>query len=270
MRCPAFGGRVSIAEKAGVKELLGAKSDGSVGPVSAANCILKETLAPELRKELERTGCAFIPIPPDLVNYKRTQDITASANIDEGFAENVVLADIGAYAKRVAAGYAPLQELVKIPGLEVARYADPYAATIGNSVRYMALTPRGKALDVPGVENMFVASEKVGTNGVGEAIVIGVVAGYNAVRRAMGMDLLVLPRTTMLGDFIAYVNERWDTTEGLKSRFVSHSDPYFHRAKEMGLHTEDKSRVRSHIEESGLVNVFSSKITASSHKGSDQ
>ena len=49
MRCPAFGGRVSIAARAGVKELMGKKKDGSVGPTNAVFAILKESLAPVLR-----------------------------------------------------------------------------------------------------------------------------------------------------------------------------------------------------------------------------
>ena len=56
MRCPAFGDRVSIAKKAGVKELMGKKRDGSFGPITAAYFLLKESLAPDLRRELERIG----------------------------------------------------------------------------------------------------------------------------------------------------------------------------------------------------------------------
>lgn len=261
MRCPAFGDRVSIARKAGVKELMGKKLDGSIGPMSAAYALLKESLAPELRAELERTGYVVVPMPKELIDYKRTESITASGNIDEGFAENVVLIDNG-YAKRIAAGYTPLHELRKVPGLERARYADPYAGTIGNAVRFQALTPRGNALNVPSVDNLFVASEKLGINGVGEVTATGVVAGHNAVRKAASMDSLVLPGTTMLGAYIAYINEKWDTEEGLTRRFHLWTGPFFHRAKEIGLYTEDKDIVRSRIEKEGLVNVLARKIVS--------
>ncbi len=263
MRCPAFGDRVSIAGKAEVKELMGKKRDGSFGPISAAYSLLKESIAPELRKELERVGCVIIPLPPELINYKRTESITASGNIDKGFAENVVLLDIGgSYAKRQAGAYTPLDELRKVSGLERAIYGDPIAGTIGNAVRYMALTPRGDALNVPGVENLFVASEKLGVCGVAETMEAGVVAGHNAVRKAVGMNPLVLPRTTMLGDFIAHVNENWDTEEGLKTRFHTWSGAFFRRARETGLYTEDKAVIRSRIEKEGLVNVFSQNIVS--------
>lgn len=260
MRCPAFGDRVSIVQKAGVKELAGKKGDGSIGPMSAACTLLKETMAPELRKELETTGRAFIALPQELIHYKRTESITASVNIDAGFAENVVLADIGAYAKRIAAGYAPLHELRRVPGLENVRYIDPYAGTIGNAIRFMAVSPRDNALQVPGIENLFVASEKLGVSGIPTAIMTGVLAGHNSLRMAVGMTPLVVSRNTIFGDFFAYVNERWDKEEGLRKRFNTFHGPYLKRTEELGLYTEDKTILRSRIEENDLVNVFAKRL----------
>ncbi len=264
-RCPAFGGRVSIAAKAGVKELIGKRPNGSFGPMTAGCSLLKESIAPELRRELERTGHVSIPVPPQLINeeaYKRNESITMSANIAGGFAENIVLLDSGLYAKWIGNAYTPLDMVRKVPGFERARYADPYAATLGNAVRYMALTPRGDALDVPGVDNLFVASEKLGVVGVGEAIVGGVVAGHNAVRKAVGMDPLVLPKTTLIGYFLSYVNERWNTEKGLRFRanLQAREGPFFSQASELGLYTRDKDIRRSRIEEAGLMGVLSEKI----------
>jgi len=261
LRCPAFGDRVSIAQKAGVKELMGKRLDGSIGPMSAAYSLLKESLAPQLRDELERVGYVIVPMPKELINYKRTESITASGNIDKGFAENVVLLDNG-YAKRIAAGYTPLSELNKVPGLERARYADPYAGGIGNAIRFQALTPRDDTLSVPGIENLFVASEKLGVNGVPEVIITGVLAGHNAVRRAAGRVPLVLSKTTMMGAFIAFINERWNTEEGLTRRFCLWRGPFFQKAKEAGLYAEDKNVLRSRIEKEGLEDVFSRKIVS--------
>jgi hypothetical protein len=262
MRCPALGNRVSIAEKAGVKELVGKKRDGSLGPMTAAYSLVKETLDPELREELERKGVVWIPVPSEVVDYKRTESITASGNIDKGFAENICLVDIGAYAKRIAGGYTPLDELRRIPGLEQAMYADPMAGTLGNAIRYLAITPRSDALDVPGAENLFVAGEKLGINGIGECIATGIVAGQNAVRKVVGMNILVIPRTTMLGDFIAYVNERWDKEEGLRSRYHLYAEPYISRAEKTGLYTESKDVIDLRIDDRGLRNVLSRQIVS--------
>ncbi len=88
------------------------------------------------------------------------------------------------------------------------------------------------------------------------------VAGHNAVRKAVGMNPLVLPRTTMLGDFIAYMNENRDTEEGSRARFHTWIGAFFRRAKETGLYTEDGNIVRSRIEKEGLVNVFSQNIVS--------
>jgi hypothetical protein len=261
-RCPAFGDRVSIAAKAGVKEVKGKKPDGSLGPITAAFSLVKESLAPQLRQQLESVGIVCIPVPPELINYKRTENITASANIDSGFAENVVLVDIGAHAKRIAGGFTPLNELRKIPGLERAIFADPYAGTLGNGIRYMAITPRGNDLSVAGLSNLFVASEKLGVNGVGEVIATGVMAGHNAVRRALNMESLMLPCTTMLGSFIAYINQNWTKEEWLRSRFHIYEGPYFRLARDSGIFTEDKIAIKARIEEHGLEEILSRRIAS--------
>jgi hypothetical protein len=259
-RCPSFGDRVSIAARAGIKELIGKRRDGSLGAVTAAFSLIKDSLAPEVKDEMEREGIISIPLPKELIDYKRTENITASGNIDKGFAENIVLVDIGGYAKRIAGSYTPLEELRKVPGLEHALYADPYAGTIGNGIRYMAITPRGDALDVPGVENLFVASEKLGVNGVGEVTATGVLAGHNAARKAAGVQPLVLPGTTMLGGFIAYVNENWSKEEGLRSRFHLFTGPYLRAAQENGLYTEDRAVIRSRIVNNGLNNILAQRL----------
>ena len=38
--------------------------------------------------------------------------------------------------------YYPLEKLRKIPGLEYAKYIDPYAGSKGNSIRYLSVAPR--------------------------------------------------------------------------------------------------------------------------------
>jgi hypothetical protein len=261
MRCPAFGNRVSIAQKAGVKELKGKKPDGSIGPMTAAFTLVTETLAPELRKELQLKGFVGIPIPQNLINYKRNENITQSMNVNKGFAENMALAHIGGgYTKRVAGSFMALKELRKIPGLERAKYADPLAGTKGNSIRFMALTPRNEDSSVPGVDNLFVASEKMNVNGVIPTILTGVIAGHNAVRRAAKMPSLVLPSTTMCGDFMRYVYERWD--KELIRRFTPNGGPYLARAKENGLYTLDKDVVRLRVEKNGLVNILAKNIVS--------
>ncbi len=264
LRCPAFGGRVSIAEKTGIKELIGKKLDGSIGPTSSGCSFIKESIARELVRELERTGCIYVPVPPELVNdeaYKRNENVT-SGFVNKLFVENVVLLDNGLYAKRPAHGYTPLEEMRQVPGFERVVYAEPHAGSKGNSIRYMALTPRGDALDVPNVDNLFVASEKLGTVGLPESIVGGTVAGYNAVTKAVGMKPVILPKTMLLGDFLSYVNKRWNMEEHLRERFSFCVGTYFRRSSELGLHTQDQSVLYSRVKDSGLEGIFSKNIVA--------
>ena len=60
------------------------------------------------------------------------------------FIENVILLDTG-HAKLMTPFF-PLNNLRKIPGFENARYEDPYAGNIGNSMRYLAISPRDNHL----------------------------------------------------------------------------------------------------------------------------
>ena len=104
----------------------------------------------------------------------------------------------------------PLAALRKIPGFENARYEDPYAGGLGNSIRYVGMSPRNDALKVDGVENLFCAGEKAGLLvGHTEAIVTGTLAGCNAVRHIRGERPLMLPYTLAAGDAIGYVGSRW-------------------------------------------------------------
>ena len=48
LRCPTFGGRISIAEKAGIKEIVGTRQDGALGAMTGAFDIHKDSLDPAL------------------------------------------------------------------------------------------------------------------------------------------------------------------------------------------------------------------------------
>ena len=262
IRCPAFGGRVSMAARAGVKELKGLKKDGSVGATNAGFAILKESLAPDLREKIEREGWVSIPVPAEFIeeSYQRTRSVAPSSGDKPGYAENIILVNMGIYVMRIGVGYTPLEELRRTPGLEEAVFAEPYAGTMGSPVRFMSVTPRDDALKVPGVDNMLVASEKLGISGIGEVIVTGVVAGHNAVREAAGMPPLILPRTTILGDYIAYIVEGWQAEARLKTRPHVRDGAYLRRAEEMGLYTEDKGLIASRIRDNNLMNAFGKNL----------
>ena len=56
--------------------------------------------------------------------------------------------------------YYPLEKLRKIPGLEYAKYVDPYAGSKGNSIRYLSVAPRTNDMKVVGVDNLILCRRK--------------------------------------------------------------------------------------------------------------
>lgn len=260
LRCPTFGGRVSIAGKAGVTEKIGKKADGSYGAMSGSCKLFKESLNKNIVDELDAKGVAIVAIPEEL---KKGEGILATKACQQyalkEFADNIILLDTG-HAKLMTPYY-PLDLLHKVPGFENARFEDPYSGGIGNSMRFMALAPRDNALKVKGVSNLFCGGEKAGLLvGHTEAIVTGTLAGHNAVRWAAGKALLELPTELCIGDAISYVNEAMETEEGMGKKYTFSGSVYFDRMKKLGLYSIDVSEIAAKVEKAGLTGVFSKKI----------
>ena len=256
LRCPTFGGRVSIASKIGIEEKMGKKADGSIGAMSGSGKLLKESLSKEIVETLERDGVAIIPLPENLrkgegmLGKKACQQYALKE-----FAENIILLDTG-HAK-IMSPYYPLDLLRQVPGFENARFDDPYAGGIGNSMRFFNLSPRDNAMHVIGAKNLFCGGEKAGLFvGHTEAIVTGTLAGYNAVRYAMGLDLLVIPESLAIGDAIAHVNELMKTETGMGLKYTFSGSTYFKRMLELGLYTTDVAAVKERVAKAGMTDVY--------------
>lgn len=254
LRCPSFGGRVSLTGLAGVREIAGKRADGAVGAMSGSCKLVKESLSPELVRRLEETGVAVVPVPEDLAEdhlaVKACQQYALPA-----FRRNLVLLDTG-YAKLMTPFFS-LDRLRRIPGFETARYADPYAGGGGNSMRFLAMAPHDGAMKVEGVENLYCAGEKAGLLvGHTEAIVTGALAGTNAVRALRGEEPLVLPRALAVGEAVAYVDERMKTEDGLRLRYTFSGSALFERIKALGLYTTDVSRIRERVADAGMAGAF--------------
>ncbi len=261
LRCPSFGGRVSIAGLAGVEETKGRRPDGGYGAMSGSCKLNKDSLDSGLVAEMERTGVVVIPVPKELAEQKgKLLGIKSCQQYAlKEYAENVVLLDTG-HAKLMSPFY-PLADLRSIPGLENARYEDPYAGGKGNSIRYLAMSPRDNFLKVEGVDNLFCGGEKAGLLvGHTEAIATGTLAGHNAVRYVVGKPLLELPISLAVGDAIAYVREQMQTEEGLMQKYTFSGSVYFERMKELGLYTTDVNAIRERVKEAGLSNVFAQEV----------
>ena len=260
LRCSSFGGRVSLAKKAGVAEFVGKKSNGDIGAMSGSCKLLKESLSDEIFNQLNTTGVAVVPIPEKLIKGedKLSKKACQQYALKE-FAENIILLDTG-HAKLMSPYY-PLDQLRQVPGFENARFEDPYSGGMGNSMRYFALCPRDNALKVEGAANLFCGGEKAGLLvGHTEAIVTGTLAGHNAVRFAKNKELLVIPEELCIGDAISHVNDEMKTEKGLGQKYTFSGSVYFTRMKEKGLYSTDINKIKEKVEKAGLADVFSNPI----------
>ena len=172
------------------------------------------------------------------------------------FEENIILLDTG-HAKLMTPFF-PLELLRSIPGFENARYEDPYAGGIGNSIRYVGMAPRDDALKVDGVANLFCGGEKAGLLvGHTEAICTGTLAGYNAVKATRKEKLLVLPDSLAVGDAIRFVRQQMREEGILSLKYTFSGSVYFERMKARGLYTTDCRQVEQRVGAAGLTMAFS-------------
>lgn len=260
MRCPTFGGRVSISAKAGVRDFMCRRKDGTPGALSSAFMLEKNSLAAQIVSELDRNGYIIVPLPPEFIRMDKLEKITATANAKPVFIENLVVFNNG-FAKVSVQSFMPLDELHCVPGFENARMADPISGGVGNAVRFLAMAPRDNSMKVEGVANLYCAGEKSGpVSGIHPAITTGILAGHNAARYALGKEGIQLPRSTAIGDFIAFIKEKAASEEGLKSR-CNYRGVFLERIKKIGLFNADGQEVRDRVKKEGLTGIFAQKLT---------
>lgn len=258
IRCPTFGGRVSIADLCGVPEMIGGSAEDKLGAFSGSCKLVKESLSPEIVRQLEATGCAIIPLPLDQIEPGKMGKKACQQYATQAFSDNIILLDTG-HAKLMTAYY-PLEKLRRIPGFENARFDDPYSGGIGNSVRYLALSPRNNSMQVGGMVNLFCGGEKAGPLvGHTEACVTGTLAGHNAVRSDLGQPLLEFPTSLAVGDAIAHVGEMV-TKGGLFKKYTFSGAGYFERMKQLGLYTTDVDAIRQRVVATGLTDVLNQDL----------
>lgn len=259
LRCPTFGPRVSISQKAGVKDLIGQKSDGTYGAFSGSCKLNKDSLSEDIKKELNKKGLVIMPISKKNIDVNKLSKKVCQQYALKEYAENIILLDTG-HAKLMTSFY-PLEELRKIEGLENARYEDPYSGGIGNSVRYLSMAPRDNSMKVKGLDNLFCGGEKSGLFvGHTEAISTGSLAGHNSVRMIKSKKLLEIPESLAIGDIIAYTNKMTTEKGGLKKRYTFAGDHYFKRMEKLNLYTIDKKSIKSRVKNSGLLDIYNESL----------
>ena len=254
LRCHTFGGRVSLAAKAGVKEIVGQKGP-QTGAMSGSCKLLKESLSEDIVQQLNKDGVVVIPLPEaSRLDGKLAIKACQQYAISE-FEQNIVLLNTG-HAKLMSPFF-PLEALRRIPGFEYARFEDPYAGGQGNSVRYLGMAPRDDSLQVAGVANLFCAGEKAGLLvGHTEAICTGTLAGYNAVRKIRQEPSLVISDSLAIGDAISQVRLRMKTSKGLAAKYTFSGSVFFERMLERKLYSTDVQQIARRVEAAGLAGVF--------------
>ncbi len=257
LRCHSFGGRVSLAAKAGVEEMVGRKDD-QIGAMSGSCKLLKESLAPEIVDTLDKTGVVVVPLPESKKLRGKLALKCCQQYALPDFEDNIVLLDTG-HAKLMTPFF-PLDLLREIPGFEEARYEDPYAGGLGNSIRYIGMAPRDDALKVDGVDNLLCAGEKAGLLvGHTEAICTGTLAGYNAVRLIRKEKPLVLPDSLAVGDAIAYVRAQMRDEGVLSLKYTFSGSVFFERMQQRRLYSTDAAEIQERVGRAGLIGVFDRK-----------
>ena len=257
LRCHSFGGRVSLTAKAGVKELIGKKGT-QTGAMSGSCKILKESLAEDITNRLNKDGVVVIPLVESQrlcgkLSIKSCQQYATSE-----FEQNIVLLNTG-HAKLMSPFF-PLDALRQISGFRYARYEDPYAGGIGNSIRYIGMAPRDDALMVEGVDNLLCAGEKAGLLvGHTEAICTGTLAGYNAVKCIKKEKPLILPDNLAVGDSIRHVRRQMQSEKGLSLKFTFSGSVYFERMKERGLYATDAAQIKKRVDTAGVAGIFATQ-----------
>lgn len=255
LRCPAFGPRVSLTEKAGACDLTGERAGGVPGAFSGSCKLDKRSLSKKLQKKLEKDGFAVVPLPEELINRgKLSQKVCQQYALPE-FAENIILIDTG--CAKLMSPFFNLEQLRSVEGFENARFEDPYAGGKSNSIRYMAVGERDDFMKARGIKNLFLGGEKSGFFvGHTEAITTGSLAGYNASMMALGGRMLRMPETLATGDLLAYAQNALSHEDGLRRRFTFAGGEYFQRMNEKNLYSISIKEIKKRVKDAGLENVY--------------
>lgn len=257
VRCFAYGDRVGVVDKAGGKVSNRLRGDGTPGMLSSAVAVFKDTLAPELKAKIEKNGLASVPMPKHLIDYNRLKIMGGQRSKE--FVENVQIADIGTVGKCFGLVYIELDKLRQVPGFENVHLEDPRCGR-WNHIGHIAIAEREPSLKVKGFSNLFCAGEKSGQTSVDGVIITGYLAGHNAARAAAGKEMLVLPRTIAVGDFMAFVEEKFKSGEIWRSVFRMARGDYWDRMQKTGLYTTDINAIKKRVDQSGLAGVLAKKV----------
>lgn len=253
LKCTIFGDRVSITAKAGV-----ADRPGKARYLNR-HLVALNSLSPSLRAKVEETpgGYSFHPAPEDFfkIDFTPLWPHPDRPVRDKWKEREISICDVR-FAKVLL--HIPMEYVRRISGFENAWLANPLTAE-GMTASTPQPAPHDNALQVTGLENVFAGGLRAGVySSAVPAMFVAELAAHNAVRKALGMKLLVLPKTTIQGVFISEVNEGRTPVE-----WGSDERPPHPKFKEYGLdipRVTDYQRIRQSIVDAGLLGIYERKL----------
>jgi hypothetical protein len=72
--------------------------------------------------------------------------------------------------------------------------------------------------------------------------------------------MLILPKTTVIGDIIAYTNYKLTTKEGRRNRYTFAGAEYFKRMQELDLYVTDREAIENRINQLSLKDIMNQKL----------
>lgn len=254
LRCPTFGRRVPIGQKAGV-DTYSTTIDGEKGVISGAFGLVKDTLPPKYREKLNEDGFFAIPFPEG-VDYNIVRKACSQYHLDE-FEEKIIVMDSGEAKVMLQASIG----LNQIPLFQESFISQPLAAPQRNSTRFVNVHFKDDYLKANEVANLFFGGESGGLHvGITEAIVTGALAGHNAARMTYDRDLVKLPEETAVGHYISWVNEVVEDESAWDQRYTFSGAKYFDAMKEKGLYTSDREKIRKRVEDLDLTGFMNKSL----------
>lgn len=276
MQCRTFGDRVSIAGKAGAKQISMHQQNGKPGCLYNGLYVYKGTLSKELQDQLKETGQIFVPYR-GMIDWEtdpawswatrgqdgndgkgRPADSETSWRVtpDTG---RFRLLDRGIFAGGAGPSPIPLETLRKVPGFENVVMAAPVGGMNIWSLGYDIIFCQN-SLRVPPCENLFVAGSKANIVDIQPGINSGLLAGNNAVRVAVGKEPVEFPKTVVTGDLIDYAQEFLNAEGGVSTFVSAHAGHYLRRLKDKGFFPDSVDKARKRVKEAGLNGFFNHKV----------
>jgi hypothetical protein len=281
MQCPTFGDRVNLTGKAGATTVNMHQKDGTPGIKYNGLYLYKESLSQEWKDKLAESHQIFVPfrgivdweLDPEWSWGTRGQD----GNDGEGHPADPetswrVAPDVGRFRlldRGIFAGGAgpsplKLEQLRQVPGFENIVVAGPVGGmnlwSLGHDLVFCE-----NNLRVPPVENLFTAGSKAHMVDIQPGINSGYLAGFNAVRVAVGKEPVEFPLSTVTGDIIdftqKFLRDSAKTEYGGPTTFVSaHAGHYLRHLKDVGFFPDNPDKCKKRVADAGLTHFFDQKV----------